>query len=81
MKCKEAINIFESVRSEYDVPEKAKLHFIEKRYIELPVDVDPQSKAQVSDHLVWVGRYILGARFYEFACEMTGKIVRFRKSR
>jgi len=80
MKYQEAIKIFESVRSEYDIPEKAKLEFVEKRYIELPVDVE-ESTVPIRDELVWVGQYTLGARFYELACDMTGKIVRFEKGR
>ena len=81
MKCQEAIKVFESEKSKYEIPEKAKLHFVEKRYIELPVEVDPKSKVPLSDELVWVGRYTLGVSFYELACDMTGKIVRFEKSR
>lgn len=81
MKCQEAIRVFESVRGKYDIPEKAKLHFVEKRYIELPEHLDSKSEVPVSDELAWIGRYILGVRFYELACDMTGKIVRFRKSR
>lgn len=81
MNCQGAIKIFESVRSEYDIPPEAELEFVEKRYIELPVDFDPESNIPVWDELVWVGQYSLGASFYELACDMTGKIVRFEKSR
>jgi len=81
MNCQEAIEVFEGIRSKYDIPSEAELEFVEKRYIELPEDFDPEGDIRVWDELVWVGRYGLGMSFYELACDMTGKIVRFRKSR
>lgn len=81
MKCQEAIKIFEGVRSKYDIPPEAELEFVEKRYIELPVDFDSERNIPIRDELVWVGQYGLGVSFYELACDMTGKIVRFEKSR
>jgi hypothetical protein len=77
----EAIQVFEGVRGNYDIPPEAELDFVEKRYIELPVDTDADPSLPIRDELVWVGRYSLGVRFYELTCDMTGTIVRFEKSR
>lgn len=81
MKYPEAIKIFEKARSEYNIPEEAELEFIEKRYIELPMDLDPEHKVTIWDELVWIAQYFLGIQVFELACDMTGKIVRFRRSR
>ncbi len=81
MRPQEAITVFENVRDKYAIPEKAKLKFVEKRYIELPDEIDPESEVQVYDEFVWIGYYTFKVRFYELACDMASKIVRFRKSR
>lgn len=81
MNSEEAIKIFESVRSKYDVPSGAEMEFVEKRYIELPVDYTPESKIPLRDVLVWVGRYAFDISFWELALDMNGRIVRVEKSR
>ena len=79
MDCQEAIDFFESVKSKYDIPSEAELEFVEKRYIELPVDAT--SDVRVWDELVWVGEYASEEYIYELACDMTGKIVRFKSNK
>jgi len=79
MNSQEAIKVFENVKGKYKVPEEAKLEFVEKRYIELPVDA--AGNVPVWDELVWVGGYASDEYIYELACDMTGKIVRFKSSK
>jgi len=79
MNSREAIKIFEGVKSKYDIPEGAELEFVEKRYIELPVDAT--GDVQVWDEMVWVGKYASEEYIYELACDMTGKIIRFKSNK
>jgi len=79
MNSRDAIKVFEVIKQKYDIPEEAKLEFVEKRYIELPVDAT--SDVRVWDELVWVGEYASEEYIYELACDMTGKIVRFKSNK
>ena len=79
MNSREAIKVFEDVKSKYEIPEEAELEFVEKRYIELPVDASID--VPVWDELVWVGEFASEEYIYELACDMTGKIVRFKSNK
>jgi hypothetical protein len=81
MNYKRAIEIFEKVKRNYDIPEDAELDFVEKRYIEIVEEITELSKITTKNELVWVGQYIVDQRFYEIACDMSGKIIRVEKGR
>ncbi len=79
MKFEDAGKIFESVKSEYKIPDEANISFIEKRIVELEID-SPDEIADSKNELVWVCEYISGSYLFQLTCNMQGEIIRFART-